>query len=147
MEAYSVDAVEFARKHFGYELDYSLESIRQLELMLDRFHNDLPKGLRGWFKRGLSEKQISTWAKVFGGYLGETMRRQLGGTWIIGNEEPFDRVVCLKVHTTTCAPPLRAYKRMMNGPEDNVYDYVMYLVKDLAKDTTYPANVAGGEKK
>ena len=131
MEAYSLDAVDFAREHFGVHLDYSLESLRELDTILQRFHDDLPKGLSKAFKRGPSEEQVAQHAKTWGGYLGEVIRRRWGGTWVLPEEGPFAGAICLEVGDTLISPPSRTAKRMMNGPEDSVYDYASVLAAEF----------------
>jgi hypothetical protein len=70
MIGYAQDAVEHARKHHAIELDYSEESIETLEGLIAKMSaQDLP-----------AEKQ-DLYAKMWGGYFGEIIRRQHGGTW------------------------------------------------------------------
>lgn len=121
MEAYALDAVDAAQDTFGVTLDYSVESVKSLDEILQRFHDQLPKGVRKAFRRGPSEEQIAGWSKIWGGYLGEVIRRKWGGSWDIDADT---NAICLRVGTTTMWPPSRAHKRMLDGPEEGVYDYV-----------------------
>jgi hypothetical protein len=131
MEAYAVDAVDFAREHFHYELDYSVESIERVEQILARFHEELPTGLGKALRRGPSDEQIEQQAKVWGGYLGEVIRRRWGGTWTIPADGPMANALCLDIDGTLISPPGKAYKRIIDGPEDNVSYYVAVLAQDL----------------
>lgn len=132
MEAYALDAVDFAREHFHYDLDYSVESVDRVEQILARFHDELPTGLGKALRRGPSDEQIEQQAKVWGGYLGEVIRRRWGGTWTIPDDGPMANALCLAIGDTFISPPGRAYKRIVNGPEDNVTDYVGVLARELA---------------
>jgi hypothetical protein len=55
MEAYALDAVDFAREHFQYDLDYSVESVERVDQILERFHQELPRGLGSALRRGPSD--------------------------------------------------------------------------------------------
>ena len=133
MEAYALDAVDFAREHFGYDLDYSVESVERVEQILARFHDELPSGLGKALRRGRpSEEQIEQQAKVWGGYLGEVIRRRWGGTWTIPTEGPMANAFCLKLGETLISPPGKAYKRIVDGPGDSVSFYVAVLAEELS---------------
>jgi hypothetical protein len=119
MEAFAHDAVNKARVEFGYELDYSLESLRDLDLILERFHDDLPAARP-------SNEQIWSMAKLWGGYLGETMRRQWGGAWTIA-----DHRFTLEIGSRACWPPARTRNAIENGPGDGSYAYAVALGEDL----------------
>jgi hypothetical protein len=133
MEAYSLDAVDFAREHFSIELDYSVESINKLEEILQRFHEDVPRGFRKALRRGPSEDDKATFAKMWGGYLGEVIRRRWGGSWTIAQEGPMAGSIVLTVQEIAMSPPARAYRRMMDGPEENVHVYVKHLEQELGE--------------
>ena len=72
--AYALDAVDLAARNFRTTLDWSEESVRQVEKMLSRLHDEFGK------KRP-PEDTIWTFAKAFGSYVGEVLRRHYGGEW------------------------------------------------------------------
>ena len=73
--AYSLDAMDAAKRNFGVTLDGSDASIELVESMLKVMHEQM-----GGEK--LDQKTIWTFAKMFGSYVGErlseTSRRRMG---------------------------------------------------------------------
>src|SRR5437868_6999233 len=72
--AYSLDAVDAAAGNFGVTLDWSEESIQLVEQVLGRLHDDLDRARP-------PADAIWTFAKMFGSYVGEVLRRHHGGEW------------------------------------------------------------------
>ena len=131
MEAYASDAVNAARNNFNIELDYSPESIKTIEDLLGRLY---PAVRRGWFRRllrlGLSDEQVDMICKMFGGYIGEVVRRQKGGEWaIITNPLGTENVIALVNGEEKIFPPSKVYKRLVNGEEDNVWHYFQVVTE------------------
>lgn len=69
-----LQAVEFGRRDYGVDLDFSLYSLQDLYKLLNRAHvlTNLPT-----FEGRVPERTVNVW----GAYLGETLRRQYSGTW------------------------------------------------------------------
>lgn len=137
MAAYARDAVDLARNTFGETLDFSEGSVPAVERCLGRLHDALPKGFFGrLFRRGPSEDEMRMVTRTFGGYLGEVYRRHHGGDWILETppmaSEPFPTVATPSgIHFF---PTAKAFKRIMNGPEDNVCFYYFVLTRYIGKD-------------
>jgi hypothetical protein len=129
MRAYSEDALDLANQ-LNFELDYSEESLVKLDQILESYHQGIPKGIKKLFSKGPSEEQINQMAKIWGGYLGETIIRQLGGEWAMSNT--FENAIAVNIGTTEIYPSAKIYKRIINGPEDNVYIYFKVLKQDFA---------------
>jgi hypothetical protein len=120
-EAYALDAIDFARDHFQLALDRSDASVAHIETILGVFHVQLADAKP-------SEEQIFTFAKMFGSYVGEVFRSNHGATWgLIGG----DKIAGLKFNGGGGLfwPWGRAQKRIINGPEDNVWHYYQWLVE------------------
>src|SRR4051794_27720704 len=66
---------------YGYNLDYSAESLARLEDLID----DLFADPRPW-RRGKTAKQFANMAPVVGAYLGEVLVRELGGRWAVHDD-------------------------------------------------------------
>ena len=82
-EIYALSAIDFAKDHYNITLDFSDDSIKKVEEILDHLH-----------KSSLTEKPTDEkkWkmAKVFGSYIGEVFRRNHGAKWGLmqyGDEE------------------------------------------------------------
>lgn len=65
-------------------------------------------------------------AKTWGGYIGEVLRRNIGGEWSIENN-----TIILSIKDTKLFPPAKAYRRRKNGSEDNVFNYYQTMKQDL----------------
>jgi hypothetical protein len=128
MVAYSEDALDLANQ-MGFSLDYSEESVKLLDEILEKYHQGLPKakGILKLFSRGPSEKDIIQMSKIWGGYLGEVIRRNIGGEW--GMSENFHNAISLTINSTELYPPAKVTKRILNGTEDSVYAYYQ-IVKE-----------------
>lgn len=134
MEAYAQDAVDFARERFQLNLDYSEESLQQIERILGQLHETIPKGVFAkLFKHGPSDTQIRQMAKMWGGYVGEVIRRRWGGQWSTESEAQPGGVITLQIGGSEIYPPAKVFKRLTNGPEDNVWHYYQVLKADFGR--------------
>lgn len=124
--AYSLDALDLATENFGITLDWSDESIRRVEDMLGQLHVGVPLAK--------PPKDLDwTFAKAFGSYVGEVLRRNHGGEWGVvqlegqtfpGVQQPGGRL---------CWPWGRAYNRIVDGPENNMWHYYQLLIEPPAE--------------
>jgi len=122
-EAYALDAVDFARQNFRLTLDWSDSSIGKIESMLDDFD-------RSSSKAKPSDQVIAQFAKMFGSYIGETYRKNHGGSWGIVTHEG-DSIPGLQGAKGNLFWPWgRVENRMRNGPEDNVLHYYQHLTRE-----------------
>lgn len=121
MTAYAEDAVDFASRNFGVSLDYTPESIQQVEAMAERLRNAWPKGfIEKIFSKGPTDDDVQVVCKMLGGYIGEVYRRSKGGEWAINEEY---RAIGVILGKTWMFPPAKVHKRLTNGAEDNLWSY------------------------
>jgi hypothetical protein len=124
-EAYALDAVDIAADNFGVSLDWSEGSIESVEQMLSELHEELAGAAP-------SEEAVWTFAKAFGSYVGEVMRRHHGGEWgmveLDGQSFPG-----LSSGDGLCWPWGKVHNRLVNGPEDNVWHYYVALTRPQAE--------------
>ncbi len=132
MEAYAMDAVEHAKATMGIDLDYTPESVEKVEMILDRMHKTMPRGGLSRLLKGSIPPDIFEQAcKMYGGYIGEVLRRHSGGEWRIDNEtDPAYPVIGLWKDEHRIWPPVKVGKRLTNGPEDNVWHYFQLIQKE-----------------
>lgn len=123
-EKNSATAIKYA-KSFGRKLDYSKDSIKDLEEILDYYANDISKSKP-------TENQIWSMAVIFGSYLGETMLKnglaQRGYVW--GKDDTSDIPLLSGDDGSYVTPNDKVYKRLVNGKEDDIvsfYDVVMEM--------------------
>jgi hypothetical protein len=91
--------------------------------MLGRLHDEMANAQP-------PEDAIWTFAKAFGSYVGEVLRRHRGGEWgmVSMNGQPFPGLQ--QKNGALCWPWSKVQKRLVNGPEDNVWHYYRVLVQD-----------------
>lgn len=115
-------AINYA-KSFEKEFDYSKNSIKDLEEILDYYSNDISKSKP-------TENQIWSMSVIFGSYLGEVMLKngllKKSYKWDKDNNSNIPLLVANDGSYIT--PNDKVYKRLVNGKEENVisfYDVIM----------------------
>jgi hypothetical protein len=126
--AYCLDCIDVARANFQMELDGSDASIQRVEQMLGQLHDQLPAAKP-------SQEQIGAFAKMFGSYVGEVFRLKHGAEWGIvrlGDKEfPGMRSAADGLQFW---PWERAYNRIIDGAENNMWHYYAALVENSRDD-------------
>jgi hypothetical protein len=121
-EGYSLDCIDFVRDHFRITLDWSDDSIKQVESVMEIMHGDL-------LKTKPKPEEVAQFAKMFGSYIGEVYRKNHGATWgmveLDGQRFPGMEK---KVNGTLFWPQMRAQKRLTDGAEFNIWDYYRGIV-------------------
>lgn len=120
--AYSLDAVDLAAANFSVKLDWSDGSVKNVEEILGRLHDEMARSKP-------PEDAVWTFAKAFGSYVGEVLRRHHGGEWgmVTLNGQTFPGIQ--QDGHRLCWPWGRAHKRIVNGPEDNIWHYYQLMIK------------------
>jgi hypothetical protein len=119
--AYALDAVDLAARNFSVTLDWSEFSVRQVEQMLGQLHDEMASAQP-------PEDAVWTFAKAFGSYLGEVLRRHHGGEWGMVSSGGQSFPGLQQTSGALCWPWGKARNRLVNGPEDNVWHYYGVLV-------------------
>ncbi len=125
MEVFAIDAVHAARSSHGVELDYSSDSVRDLDQILERANQTLR----------MPEDTFFAFPDMWGGYLGEVIRRKWGGQWLIPSDGPFKDQICLAVRGETISPPMQVLRRVTNGDEANLPSYLAALERLFSSKT------------
>jgi len=135
MQAYAEDAVDLARQRYSIDLDYSEASVKDVEAILTTMYYALPTDLLSrLLRRRPTDEQIWQMAKVWGGYVGEVMRRQWGGEWVTETKAQPGTVITLRIRGDDIFPPATVHKRLVSGPADSVWHYYQVLKKELAEN-------------
>jgi len=122
--AYCLDCIDVARANFQMELDGSDASVELVEQMLAQLHDQLPAARP-------TQEQIGAFAKMSGSYVGEVFRLKHGAEWGIvrlgETEFPGMRSTADGLQFW---PWERAYKRITEGAENNIWHYYVALVEN-----------------
>ena len=114
-------ALTTAHAKWNLALDFSLESVKQVESVLDRLHIMAAKAATD---QKPSEDQIAGVAAAWGVYVGEVMRRAAGGTWSMPGG-----VLTLTIGEMKCWPTQKVRKRLVDGEADGIPFYVHSSLK------------------
>jgi hypothetical protein len=113
MPAMAADAVKFAADR-GLTLDYSADSVRTVESLLGKLHDE-------HVDRPMSSEEIQRHAFQFGGYIGEILRRKYAGTWAKDHPVVGPSTFPINWNGGSSFPVGWCGKRILNGDEDNVW--------------------------
>ena len=115
MQAFAEQAVRLGRE-FKINLDYSEGSLEQVERLLARFHDELTSANPG--------SKLEEMSKIWGGYLGEVVRRRFGGEWSIEKYPAGDfLIVSLNVNGARLFPSMKVHKRLTEGSSENIWSF------------------------
>jgi hypothetical protein len=115
-DAYAQKAVIIARE-FNASLDYSENSLMELEGILAQLALDLPPG-------GPSSDDLTEMCKMWGSYFGEVVRRRFGGDWSIETYPGKQfATLTLNVGGNKLFPSMKIHRRLTSGEADNVWTF------------------------
>ncbi len=119
----SADWIVSALNQSGYNADYSLESMKEI----DRFFDE-QSGEGGIISRNRGQILFA-----LGSYVGETVIRLYGGKWVTDDNDPQGEInIAVKLaNGTVMWPVVKCMKRYQNGAEDSIYAYA-YVLSDKA---------------
>lgn len=130
MESYATEAVTLGRA-LEVELDFSEASLENLERILAMLHRDRPTPAPGQELPAANDpvmKQTDEMSRVWGGYLGEVIRRHIGGEWTVhsypGTEAP---VLALEINGSRIFPAMKIFRRLTIGESENVATFYRML--------------------
>ena len=123
MQGYAEDAVSLARRHFSIVLDYSASSVIELERLADALCSTLPANL--------DRNKMNEMSHLLGGYLGEVIRREVGGEWLITEHEGSDTVGLWMKNDSFAFPSKRVLERLVKGPSENIWHWFLFTRRDL----------------
>ena len=128
MQSYAGRAVQTAHDSFGFELDYSERSIEALETILASVSGSLNL---------LENDKVEEQVKLWGGYLGEVVRRQWNGAWdLIQYPGSAAAVPTLLISGSQLYPLLKVYRRLTMGDGENIWKFYEQIRNRLA--TVHP---------
>ena len=114
MRGFAEQAVRLGRE-FKVHLDYSENSLQEVEHLLGRLHDDMSKS---------DANKIEEMAKIWGGYFGEVVRRHFGGEWSIEKYPAGDfLIVTLNVNGARLFPSMKVHKRLTQGSGEDIWSF------------------------
>lgn len=124
---FAADIVSSAAEVSGVELDYSPDSLRHVDEIIEGFRSD-----------GMTSDQVGETLFGFGCYVGEVLNRNAGGAWRSATEQEvnyfgFPMVVELP-SGQVCNPIGKAFKRLEHGAEDSLpYFYHVFTSRETGQ--------------
>jgi hypothetical protein len=103
----------------GYALDFTLESLAEVDRFLDE-----NSALDTNDTDSLLAARLGQWMFALGAYSGEVLRRAIGGRWrwegLDDDKAASTDTELVLVDESIVWPFQRAWKRLMNGPDDSM---------------------------
>lgn len=118
MQTDAREAQKFSRRYLVLELDFSAESVQELERQCDA----VEYALRG----GKSPENVELLTRLWGAYLGEVFRIQLGAQWSSDTDDPASvstGVPLLQLQDEELRPHEQVRQRLLNGPAYDLAEY------------------------
>lgn len=119
MQQFSAGAVTVARDKFGIRLNYGENSLRILDVLLQKAHEQYQQASRSDNSANITIENI---VRIWGSYLGEVIRRSLGGDWIAEKKNVF-----LQLGSRRLDPLGQVRSRIVDGSFYNVHAFFLGL--------------------
>lgn len=116
MKDSAANAVETAQSEFSVKLDYSIESVRLVDDVILMF-------VEKFQDKALEDTAVFTICNIYGAYLGEVFKKQVGGNWRYDDSDPEAPYVLLDVGENSYAFAGICYERLVNNSQISVYNY------------------------
>lgn len=110
------DAVTVTKEQFGIDLDYSSQSIENIDLAITNY-------LDTFREQALENKAIFTLCNIYGAYLGETCKTIVGGEWRIDDSNSDAPNVFLHINDNSYAFAGICYEKLVNDSAISVQAY------------------------
>jgi hypothetical protein len=129
--------VKAAKKELNKTLDYSIDSLKELEVLIQHVRNHIVKLKR---EGKQTEQTIQRASISIGGYLGEVIRRHHGGNWVAKNAI----MKTLVINGQEVSPILYVYQRLSKDSEYSLENYwsdihrMLYPLEKIEKEHPVP---------
>ena len=135
MKTMAENCVKFTRDLLNIHINFEEESLEAVDKILDHYYKDRPKGIGKLFKRGPSPELVNHMSMLFGGYVGEVIRRNCGGQWKLDTEIiPDQEIIALEVHGVKMLPTKEVFKRLCDGEGERVYVCYTKLTQKIKQE-------------
>lgn len=116
MKDSAANAVETAQSEFSVTLDYTRDSVKLVDDVILMF-------VEKFQDRALEDTAVFTICNIYGAYLGEVFKKQVGGAWRYDDSNPDAPYVLLDVGDNSYAFAGICYERLVNDSQISVYNY------------------------
>jgi len=122
MQDYAEDAVRMARQLHVEQVEHLLTQLQDgLQSPAESFSNPQANHMAERPVTSGVEDRVDELARVWGGYLGEVVRRRFGGEWTVEKYPAGDfLIVTLNVNGAKLFPAMKIHKRLTNGAADDL---------------------------
>ena len=117
------NAIDSAWKKFGVILDYSDDSLPQLDTLLQQVYE---QNITASSSESPANTAIGNTVGIWGSYFGEVIRRGLGGDWIVDQKNVF-----LKIGSRILDPLGQVRSRITYGSQSNLQGFYQGLASGL----------------
>ncbi len=114
----AIEAQRFSRKHLVLELDFSEASVDLIEANAD----DVEYAVKG----GKSAENVAMLVRIWGAYIGESLRKACGGEWA-----DIDGQIYLRTDNAATSPHDQVRKRIVGGGAAHLGDYFRRMKQEL----------------
>jgi hypothetical protein len=114
MKAHALEAQRYSRKHLVLELDFSEASIQELDNQAD----SLEFAIRG----GRSPENLELLTRIWGAYLGESLRKATGAQWVTDVAGQVRRIG-LQGANHVVHPHEQVHKRLHGTKDDSLLQF------------------------
>ena len=129
INGYLENAKKSATDIFKVDLEMSPTSVEKLDKIADLLHRAV---VAGGIEAIGGNTGLGNAGLMYGCYLGEIMKSQWGGSWMMDEKHPGDKnALALEIDGNKTFPVAKVVKRIINGPEDSLthfYNVVEQLV-------------------
>lgn len=116
MQSYAQQAVKLAH-HYKVELDFSESSLQSLERLLAQLGP-------GSSDPSSNAPGLDEMSRIWGGYLGEVVRRRFGGDWTVEKYPQGDfHIVTLNVNGARLFPSMKIHRRLTQGAGEDLWSF------------------------
>lgn len=121
MEGYARAAAEWAREGFNHKLDFTSDSIDELDEILVLVGES-------------PELDIDFEVRLWGSYLGEVLRRRYAGSWEMTQYRGGVLAVpAIDVRGSRLFPLMKVYRRLTDGDEDDLRAFYVMVTERLGR--------------
>ena len=134
MRVYADEAVTIAQEDFHIQLDYTEDSLEDVEAILDAIYNALPRDEWGdldpttEIQRWLDEMSV-----FWGAYIGEVILHYWEGEWTLQVPPDFKETTALRVGSLQIYPISKIYRRLLEGFEHDIVAFYEEIIWHLSQ--------------